>query len=236
MESIPKSFWHAVSVAILLVTVGLMYVFYHAGEIAIKYKNIEISANKLDSQASRLKGKYEALIEKEINYVKEIRRLEELLTNSTETGGACNDEQESDDRETLSRTFIELRDSANNELLQLQQQRNNIETIQNNLQVVTTHQVEEARSSIIFDRSGAKAGYFLPLGGDLRLKVDEVSGVKAKIRINNNGGTLLEKEITVNDEFQFTVDDSVYTVTFLKTGHMGLNFIKKAAFFKVVRQ
>lgn len=45
LESIPKSFWHALSLAVLVMTTAFALVTYRAGNYSLKYEGLELSAS-----------------------------------------------------------------------------------------------------------------------------------------------------------------------------------------------
>ena len=46
LEAIPKSFWHASSISLLIITCGLTLVAYKAEGFTLKYDEIELATKK----------------------------------------------------------------------------------------------------------------------------------------------------------------------------------------------
>lgn len=93
----------------------------------------------------------------------------------------------------------------------------------------------------LFEGYYAKAGYFLPFGGNLRVNVDTVQDLNAEIRVSAVNGTNLEGSegigtaitLTPEDTHQVSYDATNYRITLTKIDDAGFNRFTKAAFFKV---
>lgn len=72
LESIPKTFWHSVSICLLIVTCGLTYVAYKAENFTLQYNKMQLFANsnetlkaQLNQQAANIAQQVQTLNEKE---------------------------------------------------------------------------------------------------------------------------------------------------------------------------
>jgi hypothetical protein len=105
-----------------------------------------------------------------------------------------------------------------------------------------TTPAEPAKASrpevVLFERSWAKANYFLSIEENLRLNVNNVDDTEVAISIAlpPPGSDLASKTLSVNDSLEYvTSEGTKYTVTLLAIGDAGFNRRTKAGFFRVVR-
>lgn len=85
LESIPKTFWHSVSICLLIVTCGLTYVAYKSENFTLQYNEMKLFSNsnetlkaQLNQQAANIEQQVQTLEEKEA----ELERLR-LLDSET---------------------------------------------------------------------------------------------------------------------------------------------------------
>lgn len=79
MDSIPKSFWHAASFALIAFTFGFLYISLQAGSLTVRYKELEISTQSVNAFRDSLNRKEQVIDQRE----KKVAELEELLNNRT---------------------------------------------------------------------------------------------------------------------------------------------------------
>ena len=78
IESIPRTFWHSISICLLIVTCGLTYVAYKSENFTLQYNELQLFANsndalkaQLNQQADNIAQQVQTLNEKEV----ELERL-----------------------------------------------------------------------------------------------------------------------------------------------------------------
>lgn len=116
-EGIPKTFWHSVSICLLVVTCGLTFVAYKAENFTLKYNEMELFSNsndalkaELDQQAANIAQQAETLKLKEI----EIDRLRAL---SEERLGALEEAETSIDELKAKLELTVVDENINEDLL-----------------------------------------------------------------------------------------------------------------------
>ena len=98
IDSIPKSFWHAASFAIVTLTVGFLYISFMYGDLSIKFDKLELRTQNTIALEDSIKMQEETLKqrEKEIEELRalldkraaELTKLKEQIANLTPTESA----------------------------------------------------------------------------------------------------------------------------------------------------
>jgi len=95
LESIPKSFWHSASFALIAFTIGFLFISYKSGELTVKFNQLEVRTTDTVALETTLKNqtdsikKQKEIIDNRETKVKELEvllkeRLEELNTVKSE--------------------------------------------------------------------------------------------------------------------------------------------------------
>lgn len=83
LEAIPKTFWHTISICLLIVTTGLVTIAYKAENFSIKYNEIELLSSgnqamktQLDQQAENIVRQAQIMNERQAE-IEQLKRLSE---------------------------------------------------------------------------------------------------------------------------------------------------------------
>lgn len=151
VQSIPRTFWHSVSFAIITLTVGLVLIFFMSENISVNWKHLNIQKSNMENLQESLQAQ-EATINKKNEEVLELKRLlDEQLAELNTVKAELADLQESSQpatRAKISSTLDKIASTSDYEY-QVQEKLTNIDNLQ--LQSFQQKQIYNQQQQI-FDR------------------------------------------------------------------------------------
>ncbi len=151
VQSIPRTFWHSVSFAIITLTVGLVLIFFMSENISVNWKHLNIQKSNMENLQESLQAQ-EATINKKNEEVLELKRLlDEQLAELNTVKAELADLQESSQpatRAKISSTLDKIASTSDYEY-QVQEKLTSIDNLQ--LQSFQQKQIYNQQQQI-FDR------------------------------------------------------------------------------------
>jgi uncharacterized protein YlxW (UPF0749 family) len=81
ISSIPKTFWHALSLSVLIATGGLVYIAYQSSTVSIEIANAKIQLSSAITETKEIKSDLEAENERLRQAAEELKTKIRLLEN-----------------------------------------------------------------------------------------------------------------------------------------------------------
>lgn len=86
ISSIPKTFWHALSLSVLLATGGLVYIAYQSSTVSIEIANAKIQLSSAITETKEIKSDLEVENERLRQAAEELKTKIRLLENLVSSG------------------------------------------------------------------------------------------------------------------------------------------------------
>lgn len=243
ISTIPKPFWYLISISVVILTCGFVYIGIVSGALSIKYKDIEISSLQqkkdkeitslqLNDEAEKLKKQNKVVVNQVRINDEERRALSELLELLSKD--VVDGSPEKDQIAYATKQLQIQEGKATDQLQLIQQQQQSIEELQIRLRE-NVAVPDAGNSTILINNSSAKEGYLLRIENDLKLHVVNVSDNSVRVRISQGSNKKLSEEtLSVGDGFGFEDSSgSKFQVNLLRIGSAGYNRSKKAGYFSV---
>lgn len=232
LSSVPKTFWHSLSLSLVCITGTFIYISIERGVFALKWKDLELTTGKVELEWAEL-----AAVRKRLDTT--IKRQMDTAEALAECLGTPHAKGESTKAppaspiEPLRKALQEQREEANRQLQRLQERKAQLDEAR---LTTRTAAVVEPRQVILLDRRWAKAGYFLALDGDLKLNVDSVAEGIATTRITHGNRRLKDSTLKVGKAVEFDHRGVRYIVKLVATERVGWNRFNLAAYFYATKR